>query len=72
MLHYCCTSKRCAKMTNSALKLPFAGQSEMAGSTTFLASQAFLDPHIPLMLSACSFIGKLLNTDFHGKQPPVY
>jgi len=48
-------------MTDPTFKLPFAGQPEMAGSTTLLAGQALLDPHISVMLSACSFIGKPLN-----------
>jgi len=48
-------------MTGSTLKLPFAGQPEMAGSATLLAGQALLDPHISVMLFACSLIGKLLN-----------
>ena len=48
-------------MTDFTLKLPFAGQPEMAGSATLLAGHPFFDPHISVMLSACSFIWKLLN-----------
>ena len=48
-------------MTDSTLKLPFASQSEMAGSATLLAGQTLFDTHIPVMLFACSFIGKPLN-----------
>jgi len=48
-------------MTDSTLKLPFAGQPKMTGSATFFACQTLLDPHIPVMLSACSFIGKPLS-----------
>jgi len=48
-------------MTNPPLKLPFASQPEMDDSATLLADQALLDPHIPVMLSACSFIGKPLS-----------
>ena len=60
-------------MTDLTLKLPFASQPEMAGPTTLLAGQALLDPHIPVMLSACSFIGKPLSKNqcihvfFHAK-----
>ncbi len=43
-------------MTNLTLKLPFTSQPEMAGTATLLASQASLEPHILVMLSACSFI----------------
>ena len=65
-------------MTDSTLKLPFAGQPKMAGSATFLAGQALLDPHIPVMLSACSFIGKPLSkiqcihVFFHANVIPEY
>ena len=48
-------------MTDLTLKLPFTSQPEMAGATTRLAGQALFDPHIPVMLSACSFIGKPLS-----------
>ena len=48
-------------MTDSTLKLPFAGQPEMAGSATLLAGQTLFDPHIPVMFFACSFIGKPLS-----------
>ena len=48
-------------MTDLTFKLSFAGQPEMAGSTTLLAGQALLDPHIPIMLSACNLIGKPLS-----------
>jgi len=48
-------------MTDLTLKLPFTSQPEMAGTTTLLASQASLEPHILVMLSACSFIGKPLS-----------
>ena len=48
-------------MTVSTLKLPFTCQLEMAGSATLLAGQTLFDPHIAVMLFACSFIGKLLN-----------
>ena len=60
-------------MTDFTLKLPFASQPEMAGATTLLAGQAMLDPHIPVMLSARSFIGKPLSKNqcihvfFHAK-----
>ena len=60
-------------MTDFTLKLPFASQPKMAGSATLLAGQALFDPHIPVMLSACSFIGKPLSKNqcihvfFHAK-----
>jgi len=48
-------------MTALTLNLPFTSQPEMAGTAPLLASQASLDPHILVMLSACSFIGKQLS-----------
>lgn len=48
-------------MTTPTLKLPFGCQPEMVGSATLLAGHPFFDPHISVMLSACSFIGKPLN-----------
>ena len=48
-------------MTGSTLKLPFASQPVMTGSATLLAGQTLFDPHIPVMLFACSFIGKPLS-----------
>ena len=65
-------------MTNSALKLPFGCQPEMTGSTTFLAGNAFFDPHVPVTFFAGGFIRKLLNeiqrihVFFHANLIPEY
>lgn len=65
-------------MTDPTLKLPFASQPVMTGSTTLLAGQAVLDSHIPVMLSTCSLIRKLLNkiqcihVFFHANVIPEY
>ncbi len=60
-------------MTDLAFKLPSGGQPVMVLSSTFFTNNTFSDPHIPVMLFACSFIGKPLSKKqcihvlFHAK-----
>ena len=48
-------------MTDLAFKLPSGGQPVMVLSSTFFTNNTFSDPHIPVMLFACGFVGEPLS-----------